>query len=174
MDAQTTSKVSTSAGSYPFEILRTYRDLPSMMTTAIATERLWVRLSSVLTTPNCCALSAALPLQCKVGFSPCLRLTSISFQEIPRLIPVPSAFAPASFAANLAVKLSAEPFFRRQYAISSGVKTRSRKRSPNRLMLSSIRTISIKSVPSPTTIHTPPSSYCNPTAGLAEGDPLVT
>ncbi len=73
----------------------------------------------------------------------------------PRLIPVPNAFAPASLAANRAAKLSPEPFFCRQYAISPGVNIRSRNFSPYRSMLASTRSISIRSVPIPITIRHP-------------------
>ena len=88
--------------------------LPSTTTTAIATERLCDNVNAVLATPMAFARSAARPLQCSVGRSPGLHRTSISFHPTPRLIPVPSAFAPASLAANRAAKLSPQLFFARQ------------------------------------------------------------
>ncbi len=55
--------------------------------------------------------------------------TSNSSQLTPRLMPVPSAFAPASLAANRAARLSAEFFFLRwQYSISPGRKYAPQKR----------------------------------------------
>ncbi len=126
---------------------------PSTTTTAMATSRPCVRLSDVRVTPMAIASSAARPLQCSVGLCPGSLRTSISLQLTPRLIPVPRAFAPASFAANLAAKLSADClFFRKQYSISPGVNTRVRNRSPNRSTLACTRPISIRSVPSPNTI----------------------
>ncbi len=95
---------------------------PSSTTTAIAISRACVKLNDVRLPPNARINSAARPLQCRIGRCPGSLHTSISIQLTPRLIPVPSAFAPASLAANRAAKLSAGRFFRRQYAISPGVK----------------------------------------------------
>ena len=137
---------------------------PCTSTTAVATVRLWVRLNSTRVAPSTTARSAALPLQCRVGRSPTSLRTSISCQLTPRLIPVPRAFAPASFAANRAAKLSAEFFFRKQYSISPAVNTRFKNRSPYRSILCCTRSISIMSVPTPSTMpHSPsPSSYTLP------------
>ena len=64
--------------------------------------------------PAAHANSAARPLSCSPGLPLRSRVTSISSQLTPRLMPVPSALAAASFAANRAAKLSAGFFFRRQ------------------------------------------------------------
>ena len=93
----------------------------SATTTAIDTVRECDKLSDIRRIPNPAAISAARPLKPSSGRPPGIRLTSNSFQLTPRLIPVPSAFAPASLAANRAARLSAEFFFRWQYAISPGV-----------------------------------------------------
>ena len=60
-------------------------------------------------TPRRSARSAARPCSFICGACPRSRVTSISFQLTPRLMPVPSAFAAASFAAKRAAKLSAVP-----------------------------------------------------------------
>ncbi len=134
-----------------------YNSPLSTITTAIAISRLCVSESCVDTTPIARARAIARPLHTMPGLPPRSFRTSISVHRTPRLIPVPKAFAPASFAANRAAKLSAAPCtFLRQYAISNGVNTRSRNRSPNRSTLRRIRAISIKSVPKPRITGNPP------------------
>jgi len=77
------------------------------------------------------------------GFPRRFGSTSMSFQPTPRM-PVPSAFITASFAANRAASSCTRP---RQCAISSGVYTRFRKRSPCLASTSATRCISMTSMP---------------------------
>ena len=83
-----------------------------MITTASAVSAVCVRLSEMRVIPSCCARDAARPLSRSWGAWPGARTTSISFQLTPRLMPVPSALAPAYLAANRAAKLWLADFCR--------------------------------------------------------------
>ena len=93
--------------------------------------REWESESDRRFTPSPAAISAARPLRCSSGLWPGARRTSSSRQLTPRLMPVPSALAPASFAAKRAARLSAEFFspcnrqFRRECRCGEGTSLRS-------------------------------------------------
>jgi len=83
-------------------------------------------------TPRSSASFFAPPSNITNGSPLSFRRTSISFHPIAFPIPVPNAFETASFAAKRAAKWRAGNFIDCEYSISPGVKTRLRKRSPNR------------------------------------------
>ena len=80
---------------------------PSIITVAMARFPVWVSESEILFTPSSPASRAARPRSSRTGRPPGWRATWNSTHVTPLLIPVPTAFAPASLAAKRAAKLSA-------------------------------------------------------------------
>src|SRR5262249_7966685 len=103
-------------------------------------------------TPRSAAKACAGPEKTTKGSPLSFLRISMLRQPIVLPIPVPNAFATASLPANRAARWRAGNFIDIEYSISPSVKTRCKKRSPNRSIERWMRAHSTRSTPIPTTL----------------------
>src|SRR5881227_383395 len=125
---------------------------PSRTTHATAYFSVWLRVISAEVMPRSAAKASAGPEKTRKGSPLSFLRMSMLRQPIALPIPVPNAFATASLPAKRAARCRSGNFMDIEYAISPSVKTRFRKRSPNRSMECWIREHSIRSTPIPITL----------------------
>src|SRR4029077_8485293 len=102
--------------------------------------------------PLSAAKASAGPEKTRKGSPLSFLRISMLRQPIALPIPVPNAFATASLPAKRAARCRSGNFIDNEYSISPSVKTRCRKRSPNRSMECWMREHSITSTPIPITL----------------------
>src|SRR4029450_8270617 len=103
-------------------------------------------------TPRFAAKTSADPEKTRKGSPLSFLRISMLRPPIELPIPVPKAFATASLPAKRAARCRSGNFIDIEYSISPSVKTRCRKRSPNRSMERWMREHSITSTPMPITL----------------------
>src|SRR4029453_8779784 len=110
-------------------------------------------------TPRSAAKASAGPEKTRKGSPLSFLRISMLRQPVVLPMPVPKAFATASLPAKRAARCRSGNFIDIEYSISPSVKTRCRKRSPNRSIERWMRAHSITSTPIPITLMKVPAQH---------------